>query len=107
MEVLVGRWCSPACVLLWVSGSISLAMFGRADRHLYRATSAFVLIKVYAAAMLVIALASIGFKASERYWFKQDWMTKFDVAGPGWSAFESKVAAQMRKELREMLGYDP
>lgn len=57
--------------------------------------------------MLVSALASIGFKSSERYWFKQDWMTKFDVAGPGWSAFESKVAAQMRKELRETLGYDP
>ncbi len=93
--------------VIWVMVLISLAMLGRADRHLYRATSAFVLIKVFAAAMLVIALASIGFKASERYWFKQDWMTKFDVAGPGWSAFESKVAAQMRKELRETLGYDP
>ncbi len=97
-----------ACLpMLWVLGSISFAMLGRADRHLYRATSALVMVKVFAAAMLFIALASIGFKASERYWFKQDWMTKFDVAGPGWSAFESKVAAQMRKELRETLGYDP
>jgi hypothetical protein len=92
---------------LWVLGSISLAMLGRSERHVYRATSALALVKVYAAAMLVIALASLGFKASERYWFRQDWMTKFDVAGPGWSAFESKVAAQMRKELRETLGYDP
>jgi hypothetical protein len=92
--------------VLWVTALISLAMLGRADRHIYRATSAFLLIKVFAAAMLVIALASIGFKASERYWFKRDWMWKFDVSGPGWNAFESKVAAQMRKELRETLGYD-
>jgi hypothetical protein len=87
--------------------AIGIAMLGRAERHLYRATSALVMVKVFAAAMLVIALASLGFKSSERYWFKQDWMTKFDVAGPGWSAFESKVATQMRKELRETLGYEP
>lgn len=96
-----------AVSLSWVAVLVSLALLGRADRHLYRATSALVLVKTYAAAMLVIALASIGFKASERYWFKQDWMSKFDVSGSGWSAFESKVAIQMRKELRETLGYDP
>jgi len=92
--------------LLWVVGSISFAMLGRPDRHLYRATSALVLVRAYAVGMLVIALASIGFKASERYWFRQDWMSKFDVSGPGWNAYESKVAIQMRKELRETLGYD-
>ena len=92
--------------VLWVTGLISLAIFGRAGRHLYRAASALVLVRVYAVALLVIALASIGFKASERYWFKRDWMSKFDVSGPGWNAYESKVAAQMRKELRETLGYD-
>ncbi|MGL4398258.1 MAG: hypothetical protein ACRCXD_00185 [Luteolibacter sp.] len=92
--------------LLGVMVSISIAMLGRADRHFYQASSALVMVKVFAVAMLVIALASVGFKASERYWFKQDWMTKFDVAGPGWSAFESKVATQMRKELRETLGND-
>lgn len=103
-------WAAAALAglpMLWVTGSVALAMLGRADRHLYRATSALVMVKVFAVAMLVIALASIGFKSSERYWFKRDWMTKFDVAGPGWSAFESKVAAQMRKELRETLGYHP
>ncbi len=92
--------------VLWMTALISLALLGRADRHLYRATSALVLVRVYAAAMLVLALASIGFKASERYWFKQDWMSKFDVSGPGWTAYESKVAVQMGKELRETLGYD-
>ena len=92
--------------VLWVAALVSLAMLGRADRHLYRATSALVLVRTYAAALLVIALGSIGFKASERYWFKRDWMSKFDPSGPGWTAYESKVAIQMRKELRETLGYD-
>jgi hypothetical protein len=96
-----------AVSVLWVTTRVSLALLGRVDSHLYRATSALVLVKVFAVAMLVIALASVGFKASERYWFKQDWMSKFDVANPGWTAFESKVAVQLRKELRETLGYDP
>lgn len=93
--------------LLGVIVSIGIAMLGRADHHFYQATSALIMVKVFAVAMLVIALASVGFKASERYWFKQDWMTKFDIAGPGWSAFESQVAAQLRKELRQTLGYEP
>ena len=92
--------------VLWVAGAVSWAMLGRAERHLYRATSASALVKAYAAAMLVIALASLGFKASERYWFQRDWMSKFDASGPGWNAYESKVTAQIRKELRETLGYD-
>jgi hypothetical protein len=92
--------------LLWVTMLVSLALLGRAERHLYRATSSLVLVRTHAAVLLVIALGSIGFKASGRYWLKQDWMTKFDVSGPGWSAYESKVAMQMRKELRELLGFE-
>ncbi len=93
--------------VLWVTVLISLAILGRSERHLYRATTSLVLVRAYAAALLIIALSSIGFKASEHYWFKQDWMSKFDVSGPGWNVYESKVAMQMRKELRETLGYDP
>lgn len=90
--------------LLWVVAVVSLAMFGQAQRHLYRSTVSLVLVRAYPLALLILALGSIGFKASERHWFEQDWMTKFDTSGPGWSAYESKVAMQMRKELREALG---
>jgi hypothetical protein len=65
-----------------------------------------VLVRVYLAALLVSALATSGFKASQQYWFTQDTLTKFDVSGPGWTRYESKVAARMRTELREILGYD-
>lgn len=102
-------WVAAALMgvsLLWLIAVVSLAIFGRADRQIYRTTSSLVLVRVYAAAMLVIATASCGFKASEHYWFKQDWMSKFDLSGSGWNSYESKVAVQMRKELREALGYD-
>lgn len=102
-------WVAVAAMgvaVFWLIVQVSLAIFGRADRQIYRATSSLVLVRVYAAAMLVIATASCGFKASEHYWFKQDWMSKFDLSGSGWNAYESKVAVQMRKELREIIGYD-
>ena len=102
-------WVAVAAMgvaVFWLIVQVSLAIFGRADRQIYRATSSLVLVRVYAAAMLVIATASCGFKASEHYWFKQDWMSKFDASGSGWNAYESKVAVQMRKELREIIGYD-
>jgi hypothetical protein len=34
-------------------------------------------------------------------------MSEVDVSGPGWTAFECRVAVRLRKELHEALGYDP
>ena len=102
-------WASIALAglsALWITWRASLAMFGRADCHFYRATTSLALITPYAATLLTIATASIGFKVSEHYWFRQDWMSKFDVSNPGWSTYEARVATQMRKELREILGYE-
>jgi hypothetical protein len=91
--------------LLYLLGQISFALLGRADRQLYRAVSASVMVKVLGVSLLLLALAIPIFKAAERHWFRQDRMTKFDLTTPGWSVFESKVAAQAGKELKEILGY--
>lgn len=91
--------------LLWLLWQISFALVGRADRQLYRATSAAVMVKVFAAILLLLALAIPAFKASERYWFRQDTMNKLDLETPGWSKFEAKVAIQMGQELKGILGY--
>lgn len=93
--------------VLWLVVSICIALLGRAERQLYRATSSLVLVRVYAAILLVSALATIGFKASQQYWFQRNTITKFDASQPGWNVYEYKVAVQMRKELRETLGYEP
>lgn len=90
--------------VLWVILQISSAIFSRPNRLIWRATSALVLVRVYAAAMLLLALATVAFKASEQYWFNRDTISMADPSQPGWSRYEYQVAMQMRKELREILG---
>ena len=89
----------------WVIFQSSSANFSRANRLISRATSSLVMVHVYAAMMLLLALASVGFKVSEQYWFDQDKLSKANASEPSWSHFEYLVAVQMRKELREILGY--
>ena len=91
--------------ILWVLFRISVALFCRATHLIWAATSSMVLVQVYATAMVLITLASVGFKASEQYWFDQDKLEKANANEPGWSHFEYQIATQMRKELREILGY--
>lgn len=91
---------------LWVSGMIFFAIFGAAERQPYRATSALVLVRVHVVIMLVLGLSALGFKVTAQYWFEQDKLSKFDASFPGWNSYEFKVAVQMRKELRDVLGYD-
>jgi hypothetical protein len=91
--------------LVWLLVQVARTLPGRAEHPLYRASSSLALAKVYAAILLLLAIAIPIFKASERFWFRQDRMMKLDVHGPGWSHYESKVAAQMGKELRELLDF--
>ena len=65
-----------------------------------------ILVKDHAWILIVIALSGLGFKATTQYWFEQDKLLKYDASSPGWTTYEYKVAVQMRKELREVLGYD-
>ncbi|MEO5713131.1 MAG: hypothetical protein ABIT37_06550 [Luteolibacter sp.] len=89
---------------IWLISVVSQALFGRSERHFHQATMSLVLKPVFAAAMLVLALAAPAFKASERYWFAQDKLSKIDPSLPAWSVYEYKIAEQQKKELREILG---
>lgn len=90
---------------LWLAGVAARALFCRADRHFHRAAAARVLVVSWAAALAVLCLASQGFKAAERYWFARDELGRMDPARPGWSVYEYRVATQLRKEMRDILGY--
>ena len=92
-------------LLSWVIWQASSAVFSRPSGLIFRTTSALIMVRVYAAVLLLLALASMGFKASEQYWFDRDLLGKADASKPGWSRFEYQIALQMRKELREVLGY--
>lgn len=91
---------------LWLCGVAARGLLGGADRHFHRAAAARVLVVSWAAALGVVCLASQGFKAAEHYWFVRDELGRMDPAQPAWSVYEFRVATQMRKEMREILGYD-
>lgn len=99
-------WIALGCLgvpILWVIFCISRALLSQTHRIIQHAVVARVLVKPYLAAMLLLSLATVGFKASEGYWFARENLGKLDPAKPGCSVFEYDVAVQMREELREIL----
>jgi hypothetical protein len=92
--------------LLWVIFCTFRALLSPTRRVIHHATVARVLVRVFTMAMLLLAILTIGFKAAENHWFQRETLGRVDPAKPGWSAFEHEVAAQMRRELKEILGYD-
>jgi hypothetical protein len=102
-------WCAIGLLvvpLLWLLITSCIAVFSGADRLLRRTTLSVILVRLYAFAMLVMILATTGFKAGEQFWFERETLTKFDAALPGWTRYEYLVAVQMRKEIRGILGFE-
>ena len=93
--------------LLWVIFCIFRALLSRTRRVIHHATVARVQVQVFTMAMLLLAILTTGFKAAENHWFQRETLGRIDPNKPGWSAFEHEVAAQMRRELTEILGDDP
>ena len=92
-----------AVPLLWLVAAVWRAVFSRPTGLLHRAAASLLLVKSFAVAMLVIILATVGFKASEQFWFERETLLRTDASTPGWTRYEYQVAVQMRKELREIL----
>ena len=92
-----------AVPLLWLVAAVWRAVFSRPTRLLHRAATSLLLVKSFAVAMLLIILATLGFKASEQFWFERERLLRTDASTPGWTRYEYQVAVQMRKELREIL----
>ncbi len=102
-----GLWWLAICVLaipvFWLGFCLDRALMSSSLRLLQHATVARILVKTFPVAMLLIALATMAFKASEKSWFQRDNMNRWDTAKPGWTAYEAEVAAQLRKEMLELL----
>jgi hypothetical protein len=96
-----------AVPLLWLVASAWRTLVPRPARLLHRAATSLLLMKAHAVAMLVILLATLGFKASEQYWFERETLLRTDASTPGWTRYEYLEAVQMRKELRELLWHVP
>lgn len=106
-------WLSWAAIallaisLIWIFFCVSLALFGSTEKVMRRATSIRILAKPWMAGMILLGLAAVALKASERYWFARDNLGRADPAKPGWTAFEHDISAQLHREMREILGDVP
>lgn len=91
--------------VLWLCGVIARALFCRADRQLYLAAAARVLVISWAAALCVLCLASQGFKAEENYWIARDELGRMDPARPAMSVYEYRTAVQLHKEMQDIFHF--
>ncbi len=95
-----------AIPVLWLLMVSFRALCGTPGRLLHSSVVARMVVAAYALAALLMISTVPFFKAAAYRWFEQDQLIKPDPAFPAWTTFDYKVAAQMRKELRETLGYD-
>lgn len=91
-------------VLMWILSSAFLALFST-HSLLERFLVARALVPVWAAGMILLCAMTPLFKMAEQHWFSQDRLTKFDPSCAGWTHYEYRLALQVRKELRDILGY--
>jgi hypothetical protein len=92
---------------LWLPTVAGRALLGNNRRLLISGTIARVLVPVYASAMLLMISLVPVFQAAEQYWFERNDLMKLDPEYPGMGSYEYKVAVQLQKEVREILGDGP
>lgn len=91
---------------IWLLAIAARALLAKSASLLMSSTIARVLVPAYASAMLIMISLVPVFNAAGQYWFKRDTFMKLDPSSPGMGTYEYKVAVQLQKELREILGYD-
>ena len=91
--------------VLWLLVVVFRALLGGPARLLHSSSAARVLVPAYAVAMLLMISMIPVFKATERYWFRQDKLMRFDPAHPALFRYESAVSQQAQRELRQAMGY--
>ena len=99
-------WVAAALMIFSVSILLiaaATALIGSNNGMLRQALVARVMARVCAVAMLVCAVASLGFKWAEHHWFAVDTMLKIDPSVPSWTRYEYQCALRMREELRDLL----
>lgn len=93
--------------LLWWLIVVTRALFGKSTRALQRQTIARLLVPAYAVGM-TFAIACVPlFHAVEKHWMAQDQLIKITVEEPSMTAYEFRVAQQLKSELLETFSHLP
>jgi hypothetical protein len=104
-ELLVLSLVLAGIAGVWILGGL-IALF-RKSQSLQHATLIRMIVPVWVAAMLVMALALRFHYAEEKRWIQQDRMGEITAASPSLSHYEHLVTQVMRQEILETLGSLP
>jgi hypothetical protein len=81
-----------------------LGIIGKAPQRITLAATSLAVLPVYLAAIAVTPLLLPVYKASEIHWLAQDTLFNPDADAPDLGLYDFRLAAQKRKETREILG---
>ncbi|MEO5917822.1 MAG: hypothetical protein ABIS50_26555 [Luteolibacter sp.] len=95
-----------AVPIFWLLATSVRSLYSKPEDLLHYCLIARTLVPTYAVAAILMMATVPYFKAAAYHWFEQDQLMKPDLAHSSLTKFEYQVALQMRKELREILGYE-
>lgn len=81
-------------------------ILGSASSRIIQAATSMAVIPAYALAIIMLCSVLPIYHAAEKFWVPQDKLHLVDPDAPDLGAYEFKVAAQMRKETKAILGIE-
>lgn len=96
--------------LIWTAAIVITCMraiFGKRNLRISRDATARLLIPAYSLAIILLASLYPALLVSERHWIAEDKLMTLDPKFPGMTPYEYKVTAQLRDEIKGMLGLQP
>lgn len=92
-----------AAPAIWIAVTATRSLLSHSDYFLPRQILSRSTLPAFMAATLIFLTLIPLFEMRQQHWFEQDTLFTPNPAFPGLTPYEYKIAAQMRKELRETL----
>ena len=81
-------------------------LFGKPGVRMFKTTTAIAVLPAYAFAVVALCLLMPVYHAAEEHWISKDTLTRINPDSADLGAYEFKVAAQKRREINAMMGYE-
>jgi hypothetical protein len=103
----LGALAAPlALVLCMVLVEILRWLFGKPAVRIFKTTTAIAVLPAYAIAIVALCLLMPIYHSAEKHWIAKDTLTRINPDAADLGHYEFKVAAQMRREINAMMGYE-
>jgi hypothetical protein len=91
------------CIVLVI---ILRRLFGIISDRLLMTGTAIAVLPAYAITIIALGLLVWNHQFAEKYWLTRDTFTRINPDAPDLGAYEFKIAAQKRREINAMMGYE-